>query len=157
MNVEEKVNALQADVAQWNKAKNRIHYALPKVREFIHLRHLGPGTVGTEEAGGTFQEPRRAAGPDFRVGSSLGTARRLAERATDFGLSGQHGRPGMPKHLRGDPEGIQHTGEECGRQGPQKAGRQAGKVREGLERCAGGWSSSRAGDPFDPFRLFLDL
>jgi uncharacterized protein YoxC len=36
MNVEEKVNALQADVAQWNKAKNRIHYTLPKVREFVH-------------------------------------------------------------------------------------------------------------------------
>jgi hypothetical protein len=23
-------------VAQWDKAKNRVHYALPKVREFIH-------------------------------------------------------------------------------------------------------------------------
>lgn len=34
--VEEKVNALQADVSQWNKGKNRVHYALPKVREFIH-------------------------------------------------------------------------------------------------------------------------
>lgn len=36
LNVEEKVHALQADVAQWTKAKNRVHYALPKVREFIH-------------------------------------------------------------------------------------------------------------------------
>ena len=36
LNVEEKVNALQSDMAQWNKAKNRVHYALPKVREFIH-------------------------------------------------------------------------------------------------------------------------
>jgi hypothetical protein len=34
--VEEKVHALQADVAQWNKAKSRVHYAVPKVREFIH-------------------------------------------------------------------------------------------------------------------------
>jgi uncharacterized protein YoxC len=34
--VEEKVHALQADVAQWNKAKGRIHYAVPKAREFIH-------------------------------------------------------------------------------------------------------------------------
>jgi hypothetical protein len=33
---DEKLHALQADVAQWNKAKSRIHYALPKVREFIH-------------------------------------------------------------------------------------------------------------------------
>jgi hypothetical protein len=34
--LEEKVNALQADVVQWTKAKNRIHYALPKAREFVH-------------------------------------------------------------------------------------------------------------------------
>jgi hypothetical protein len=36
MTVEEKVHALQSDVSQWTKAKNRIHYSLPKVREFIH-------------------------------------------------------------------------------------------------------------------------
>jgi hypothetical protein len=34
--VEDKLHAFQADVAQWNKAKSRVHYALPKVREFIH-------------------------------------------------------------------------------------------------------------------------
>jgi hypothetical protein len=34
--LEEKVHALQADVVQWNKARGRIHYALPKAREFIH-------------------------------------------------------------------------------------------------------------------------
>lgn len=36
LSVEEKLHALQADVAQWNKAKSRVHYALPKAREFIH-------------------------------------------------------------------------------------------------------------------------
>jgi len=36
MSVEEKVHGLQSDVAQWSKAKNRVHFALPKVREFIH-------------------------------------------------------------------------------------------------------------------------
>jgi hypothetical protein len=36
LTVDEKVHCLQADVAQWTKAKNRVHYALPKVREFIH-------------------------------------------------------------------------------------------------------------------------
>lgn len=34
--VEEKLNALQADIAQWTKAKSRVHHALPKVREFVH-------------------------------------------------------------------------------------------------------------------------
>jgi hypothetical protein len=36
LSVEDKLNCLQADVAQWTKAKTRVHYALPKVREFIH-------------------------------------------------------------------------------------------------------------------------
>ena len=36
LGVEEKNYALQADVAQWTKAKNRAHHALPKIREFIH-------------------------------------------------------------------------------------------------------------------------
>jgi hypothetical protein len=34
--VEEKLHALRADVAQWNKAKNRVHHALPKLRQCIH-------------------------------------------------------------------------------------------------------------------------
>jgi hypothetical protein len=33
---EEKRHSLRADVVQWTKAKSRLHYALPKVREFIH-------------------------------------------------------------------------------------------------------------------------
>lgn len=33
---EEKVHALNADVAQWNKAKSRALFALPKARDFIH-------------------------------------------------------------------------------------------------------------------------
>jgi hypothetical protein len=33
---EEKLHALQADVVQLNREKNRIHYALPKAKEFIH-------------------------------------------------------------------------------------------------------------------------
>ena len=36
LTTEEKVHALRADLGQWNKAKSRVHYALPKVREFIH-------------------------------------------------------------------------------------------------------------------------
>lgn len=36
LTAEEKVHALNADVAQWNKAKSRVVYALPKMREFIH-------------------------------------------------------------------------------------------------------------------------
>jgi hypothetical protein len=41
---DEKLNALGADVAQWTKAKSRLHYALPKVREFIHRSTWAMGT-----------------------------------------------------------------------------------------------------------------
>ena len=44
LTTEEKVHALNADVAQWNKAKTRVHYALPKVREFIHRATWAKGT-----------------------------------------------------------------------------------------------------------------
>jgi hypothetical protein len=36
LTTEEKVHALQADVGQWKKATSRLHYVLPKLREFIH-------------------------------------------------------------------------------------------------------------------------
>jgi hypothetical protein len=36
LTTEERVHALNSDVAQWNKAKSRIHYTVPKVREFLH-------------------------------------------------------------------------------------------------------------------------
>lgn len=36
LNLEEKVNALSSDVVLWNKAKSRLRYALPKLREFVH-------------------------------------------------------------------------------------------------------------------------
>lgn len=36
LNLEEKLHASQADVGEWNRAKSRLHFALPKVKEFIH-------------------------------------------------------------------------------------------------------------------------
>jgi len=44
LTTEEKMHALAADVTQWNKAKSRIHYALPKTREFIHRAVWAAGT-----------------------------------------------------------------------------------------------------------------
>jgi hypothetical protein len=44
LKTEDKVHALNADVAQWNKAKSRAHYALPKAREFIHRATWAMGT-----------------------------------------------------------------------------------------------------------------
>jgi hypothetical protein len=44
LTTDEKLNALSADVVQWNKAKSRIHHALPKLREFIHRSTWAAGT-----------------------------------------------------------------------------------------------------------------
>lgn len=41
---DEKVHAMNADVAQWNKAKSRIIHALPKMRDFIHRATWLAGT-----------------------------------------------------------------------------------------------------------------
>jgi uncharacterized protein YoxC len=44
LTTEEKMHALSADVVQWNKAKTRIHYVLPKAREFVHRATWAKGT-----------------------------------------------------------------------------------------------------------------
>ena len=44
LTADERVNALNADVAQWNKAKSRVLFALPKAREFIHRSTWATGT-----------------------------------------------------------------------------------------------------------------
>jgi hypothetical protein len=41
---DERVHALNADVAQWNKAKTRVHYVLPRAKEFIHRSTWAAGT-----------------------------------------------------------------------------------------------------------------
>jgi hypothetical protein len=46
---DEKVHALNADVAQWNKAKSRVTYALPKMRDFIHRSTWAAGTPERKE------------------------------------------------------------------------------------------------------------
>jgi hypothetical protein len=44
LTTEERLHALSIDVVQWNKAKSRIHYALPKTREFVHRATWARGT-----------------------------------------------------------------------------------------------------------------
>jgi uncharacterized protein YoxC len=55
LTVDVKVNALNADLAQWNKAKSRIHYALPKVREFIHRATWAAGTPERKKLGELYE------------------------------------------------------------------------------------------------------
>jgi hypothetical protein len=52
---DEKVHALNADVAHWNKEKSRVHYALPKAREFIHRSIWATGTPERKKLGELFK------------------------------------------------------------------------------------------------------
>src|SRR5262249_44175321 len=54
---DDKVNALAADVAQWNKAKSRARYALPKASEFIHRATWAAGTPERKRLGELFKNP----------------------------------------------------------------------------------------------------
>jgi hypothetical protein len=57
LTADEKVYALAADLAQWNKAKNRAHYALPKANEFIHRATWAAGTPERKKLGELFKDP----------------------------------------------------------------------------------------------------
>jgi|DewCreStandDraft_4_1066084.scaffolds.fasta_scaffold194771_1 DNA repair exonuclease SbcCD ATPase subunit len=59
LTVEEKLHALQADIAVWTKAKNRVHYVLPKVREFIHHATWAAGSPERKRLEEVFQEVAR--------------------------------------------------------------------------------------------------
>jgi hypothetical protein len=56
LTTEEKLHALNADVMQWTKAKSRVHYAMPKVREFIHRANWAMGTPERKELGELFKD-----------------------------------------------------------------------------------------------------
>jgi hypothetical protein len=54
---EEKVNALSNDVVQWTKAKSRVHFALPKAKEFIHRAIWARGTPERKRLDEFFKNP----------------------------------------------------------------------------------------------------
>jgi hypothetical protein len=57
LTADEKLNAVSIDVVQWNKAKSRIHYALPKANEFIHRAIWAKGTPERKRLDEFFKNP----------------------------------------------------------------------------------------------------
>ncbi len=58
---EEKLHALQSDVAQWTRAKSRLHHSLPKAREFVHRATWATATPERQQLGDfirAYVEPR---------------------------------------------------------------------------------------------------
>jgi hypothetical protein len=68
---EEKVNALANDVVQWNKAKSRVHFALPKAKEFIHRAIWAKGTPERKKLDEFFKNPIGAHLPSAQVDEVL--------------------------------------------------------------------------------------
>jgi hypothetical protein len=68
LKAEEKVHALNADVAQWNKAKSRVHFALPKAREYIHRSTWATGTPERKKLEEVFKNHIRPRVPFPQVG-----------------------------------------------------------------------------------------
>lgn len=60
---DEKLHSISTDVVQWNKAKSRIHYALPKVKEFIHRATWALGTPERKRLAELFKDPIGAHAP----------------------------------------------------------------------------------------------
>jgi hypothetical protein len=56
LTTEEKLNALNADVMPWNKAKSRARFAMPKAREFIHRATWAMDTSERKKLGELFKE-----------------------------------------------------------------------------------------------------
>jgi hypothetical protein len=59
LTMDEKVHALNADVLQWNRAKSRARYALPKAKEFTHRAVWAIGTPERKKLGQLFKDGLR--------------------------------------------------------------------------------------------------
>ena len=56
LTIEEKSYALRADIAQWDRAKNRVHYVLPRMRDFIHRAVWSLGSPERKRLGELYKE-----------------------------------------------------------------------------------------------------
>ena len=56
LTIEEKSYALRADIAQWERAKNRVHYVLPRMKDFIHRAIWALGAPERKRLGELYKE-----------------------------------------------------------------------------------------------------
>ena len=56
LTIEEKSYAVRADIAQWERAKNRVHYVLPRMRDFIHRAIWALGSPERKRLGELYKE-----------------------------------------------------------------------------------------------------
>jgi chaperonin cofactor prefoldin len=86
--MEEKIHALSADVARWNKAKSRVHYAIPKVREFVHRATWATGTPERKRLEEFFKNDTR---PDIPIAQADKLREELENLLKDRQVLSAHG------------------------------------------------------------------
>ena len=99
LTADEKVHALNADVAQWNKAKSRVVYALPKVREFIHRSTWATGTPEKKKLEELFKNQVRLRVPFSQMDKVVDQLDNLLKDRQVLSASRCVGLPGMQKYL----------------------------------------------------------
>ena len=68
LTTEEKLHALSADVSQWNKAKSRVRFTLPKAKDFIHRATWAKGTPERKKLDEVFKNDTGATIPVPQMG-----------------------------------------------------------------------------------------
>lgn len=71
LTIEEKTYAPRADVAQWNKAKKRVHIAVPKMKEFIHRSVWAMGSPERKRLEELYNEHAQPHGPTSQIDEML--------------------------------------------------------------------------------------
>jgi hypothetical protein len=71
LTADERLFALSADVVQWNKAKSRIHFVLPKAREFVHRATWANSTPERKRLGELFKNNEASQVPLDQMDSIL--------------------------------------------------------------------------------------
>ncbi|HTK73985.1 MAG TPA: hypothetical protein VL371_01940 [Gemmataceae bacterium] len=90
LTADEKVYALSADMVQWNKAKSRAHYALPKASEFIHRATWAAGTPERKRLGEIFKDtvgPESSLPPAAEVSQELEMLRKDRQVLSQKGVT----------------------------------------------------------------------
>jgi hypothetical protein len=80
LTAEEKLHALNADVAQWNQAKSRVIFTQPKARDFIHRSIWTMGTPERKKLEELFTNHRR---PDIPLAEMDKVQRQLENLLKD--------------------------------------------------------------------------
>jgi hypothetical protein len=110
LTIEEKAYAPRADVAQWNKAKHRVHNAVPKLKEVIHRTIWAIGSPERKQLEGIYNDHIQPHIPFSQVDEVL---KQLDELRKDRQILAAHGKTvhqecrGISAELQGAMRALQ--------------------------------------------------